>query len=118
MVDYSPIYSHYGISKVWGIVKGQTSFVTDIFWPMIIGQFGVIGLTVYVLIIYIMFRKIQDSFSIKNKNFYIAKIICFVYLIISSTSESAFVNSIAIPLALIIGINNFESKKETNGKEL
>lgn len=108
-VYYSPIYYKYGISNVWGLVKGESFFLTDTFWPMIIGQFGVIGVITYILMIIIILKKIQDCYSDKRKQLYIAKIICFAYLIISSTSEAAFVHPIAIPLALILGI-----KKESN----
>lgn len=103
-VYYSPIYYKYGISNVWGLAKGKTYFVSDTFWPMIIGQFGVIGTCSYIAILYIIFKKIQISYLPNKKQIYISKIICFVYLIICSTSESAFVSPISVPFALILGI--------------
>ena len=41
--------------------------------------------------------------------------ICYGYLIIASTSESAFVNPVAIPLAFIIGIDKSNNCKEESG---
>jgi len=116
MVYYSSVYYLYGINNVWGLVEGQVSYASDVFWPMILGQFGFVGLIAYVLFIFVLYRKIQDGYSKNEKNLYISKIICLTYLLISSTSESAFVNSIAIPLALVIGINNYDYIDEKTEK--
>lgn len=104
-VNYSPVYYMYNISKVYGIQPNFYSYVADTFWPMVLGQFGIIGTVVYIWIIYEIFRKIQSIYTIENKYIYMAKIVCLFYLIISSFAESAFASSIAIPLALIIGID-------------
>ena len=104
-VSYSPVYMMYGINNIWGLEKGRTFFVSDNFWPMIIGQFGVIGLICYLLLLFITYKKIQNEYSERNKYLYITKLISLGYLIISSTSESAFVSPFAIPFALIIGIS-------------
>ena len=71
---------------------------------MLLGQFGYIGMGVYILIIIIIFIKIQHGYKIENKAIYISKITALVYLLISSTSESAFVNPMAIALAITIAI--------------
>jgi len=110
-VNYSPIYQMYGISNIWGLQKGNTSFVSDTFWPMILGQFGILGCIFYISMIIIIFIRVQKDYNIDNKYLYISKILCFSYLIISSVAESAFVNPISIPLALIIGINIKKNKE-------
>ena len=104
-INYSPVYLMYGIWNVYGLSYGNSWFISDTFWPMIMGQFGVMGLLLYILLIITIFMKIQKEYSIEQKNLYIAKLVCFGYLLISSTSEAAFVSSLAIPLAIIIGIN-------------
>ncbi len=101
---YSPIYEKYGIENIYGLQKNNTSFISDSFWPMILGQFGYLGLILYCICLICIFKKIQINYSSENKNIYMAKIIVLVYLLISSTSESAFVNPIAIPLAIILGL--------------
>lgn len=90
---------------MFGISEDDTSFLSDNFWPMIIGQFGYIGTAFYIIILCLIYGDIQKEFNKKDYNIYISKIICFIYLIISSIAESAFVNPIAIPLALIMGLN-------------
>lgn len=108
---YSPVYRVYGISRYYELQPGRIA-ASDVFWPMIIGQFGLIGLVCYLGIIYFIFKKIQSEYNSDDKSIYLAKIICLAYLIISSTSESAFVNPMAIPLALIMGINSIKKEKE------
>ena len=103
-IQYSPIYAMYHIQNVHGLTKSNPAFISDTFWPMLIGQFGYIGAILYFLCIVLIFKKIQKSFSVDNKYKYIAKVSVLAYLMISSTSESAFVNPLAISLALILGI--------------
>ena len=101
-VNYSPVYLVYGLNKIQGL--GTTGgFIIDTFWPMIIGQFGYVGTVCYIICLLLIFKKIQKGYSGENKKIYIAQLICFSYLLISSTSEAAFTNSLAIPLTLILG---------------
>lgn len=102
--SYSPVYSLYHIQNTYGMSKDNTSFISDSFWPMIIGQFGYIGTICYAISLIIILVKIQKKFKKEEKYKYIAKITAFSYLIISSTSESAFVNPMAIPLSIILAL--------------
>ena len=102
-VYYSSVYYKYHLSNVYGLSPDKTLFTSDTFWPMILGQFGIIGTISYILIIALLFVNIQKSFENNNKGIYLSKICCLVYLLISSTSESAFVHPMAIPLAFVIG---------------
>lgn len=114
--NYSGVYELYGIENVYGIRQENAAFIADNFWPMILGQFGYLGFVLYAICLLILFIDIQKRFSIENRNLYIAKISCLAYLLISSVAESAFVNSIAIPLALIIGMEVEGRKKKTINK--
>lgn len=112
--NYSPLYYTYGLSHIHGLTPGKADFISDTFWPMIFGQFGFIGTLIYLYVLFIIFKKIQDEFSKENMYIYISKITCLVYLLISSTSESAFVHPLAIPLAIILGINVKKNGVELN----
>lgn len=109
---YSPLYEMYGLNKIYGLKEGETFFLSDNFWPMIIGQFGYIGTIIYLLALAMIFTKMQKEFDKNNKNIYLAKLICLAYLVISSIAESAFVNPIAIPLAIILGMNYGKDKNK------
>lgn len=102
--SYSPVYYIYKLNNIYGLEKGRAGFVLDTFWPMIIGQFGISGFILYVICLVYILKNIQQGFNKDNKYIYIGKIVSIIYLLISSTSESAFVNSIAIPFAIILGI--------------
>ena len=102
--NYSAVYSLYGINNVYGLSQNEAGFVSDTFWPMIVGQFGYLGTLCYLICIILIYRDIQKEYSVTEKKKYLAKILCLLYLIISSTSESAFVHPMAIPLALVLGL--------------
>ena len=99
---YSPLYTVYGISHVRGLQKGATMFISDSFWPMIIGQLGWIGLMVYILLLMIIFKKIQKLRNINN-TYYGAGLFIFVSMIVKSTAESAFVHPYSTGYALCLG---------------
>ncbi len=42
-VEYSPLYSEYGLNRVPGLRASNSQYATDTFWPMVLGEFGVIG---------------------------------------------------------------------------
>lgn len=102
-VYYSPVYSLYGISNVWGLTKKWPQLVSDVFWPMIIAQNGFIGLIIYIYIIYCLFRIIIQCSKV-DKRLFLAGIGALSYLLVSSIAESAFVNPLALPLSFVIGL--------------
>jgi len=46
-VFYSPAYEEYGLSQVVGLRQRRPNAVTDTFWPMLLGETGVIGILGY-----------------------------------------------------------------------
>ena len=100
---YSKVYEIYGISDIWGLTPEWPEFVSDCFWPMILGQTGFLGLVTYVYILVVLFKELNKSFG-TNKRVYLAGLGALVYLVISSVAESAFVNPLALPLSVVIGL--------------
>jgi hypothetical protein len=41
---YSPVYADYGLDQLYGLREAEPIAVTDTFWPMILGETGVVGL--------------------------------------------------------------------------
>lgn len=101
--SYSPLYQMYGISNVNGLVKGAAYFVSDSFWPMIAGETGMVGLVAIIAVLYLMIIKLQ-KIKLWNKAMYASGLMAIAYLLIVSMAEAAFVNPVAIPLALILGL--------------
>lgn len=100
VASYSPLYYQYGISNIWGLTPGQTMFLSDTFWPTVIGQFGWIGFAFYVGMIGSLFA----FFYSRSSGAKLSVLLCFAYLFISSTSESAFFHPMSVFIAFSLGI--------------
>ena len=98
----SVINQDYGIQNIEGITSSNPSYISDSFWPMILGQTGFLGLIAYICALLILFLEIQ-RLAQKNCYRYTSALCILVYLLISSTSESAFANPMAVPLAIYLG---------------
>lgn len=99
---YSPVYHMYGLNYIHGLGETDMSFGSDTFWPIIIGQTGVIGTFFYVYVLIALFRRVLGMKNI-DLYAYTSGIFMFAYLMISSTSEPTFCNAVSIPLALLLG---------------
>lgn len=103
-VNYSPVYSQYGFELIYELRNSTTgTFFDDQFWPIILGQTGVVGTVCYLYVLLYLFKKIQKLFRM-DLDLYMSALFVFIYLLISSIAEPAFNNSVAIPLAMIIAM--------------
>lgn len=99
---YSNIYALYGIDRVWGMSKNFYSFISDVFWPYIYGQFGLFGLLIYgKVILDIFFRQFRSGIADSSR---IAMVTVWIYALIASTSEAYFTNGTGVQMALILGL--------------
>lgn len=87
-INYSSLYYKYGLSSIHGLQASKANFASDTFWPIILGQFGWFGVVIFLLIIYALFKVIKRYSLYKDQ--YLAALTIFVYLVISSTSESSY----------------------------
>lgn len=102
-INYSPVYAMYNLEGIHGLVQGAADFISDSFWPALLGQTGYIGTIFYVLSIIMLFLKIQ-KLRLIDKNSYCSALCTLAYLIIMTMSLSSFFNPIAMPFALWLGI--------------
>lgn len=114
--NYSEVYYIYGLNNIFGLSEDFNSFMCDSFWPMIIGQFGIVGLIGYLIALLGIFKTIQKIYTYDKYN-YFAAIILFIYMLISSTSESAFVHYMAIPIAMFLGTLFINSEGVTKNEK-
>lgn len=110
---YSPVYSRYGISTIWGLSESTAHDISDTFWPMLLGQFGIVAMVSFLIYIVYIYKEIQ-SISIKEKNAYMGCMILMVYLAVASTSESAFVNAYAVYYAMFMSVYINDSKRNSD----
>lgn len=113
---YSPLYYKYFLFMVNGLSPDNPEFVSDSFWPAIIAQFGWIGICAWICLLVVLFLAIQKIRKV-NIYWYASGIFMYLYLLITSTSESSFFNPYSISIALLLGIicsknSNFKMKLE------
>lgn len=106
-VHYSPLYRQYGFSKIWGMNEDEQQFLNDNFWPMIMGQYGWIGMLLYIAILVLMFKIVNKQ--LYNKQLKIAGFSIFFLLLYSSVGGPIFVHYIGcasiIIFSLILKVN-------------
>lgn len=104
VVNYSPVYLKYGFTAIYELRNSvDGTFFDDQFWPIILGQTGIIGTISYIILLSYVIKKILRVKN-TNKYSYMVGIFLFAYLLVASIAESAFNNSIAVPMAMLIGI--------------
>ena len=86
---YSPIYYEYGINVVTGLEETAHSYIGDTFWPYVYGQFGFLGLVIFLLIILNIFKSLQSRYH-HDKNTQSAAFLILLYILIASTAEAIF----------------------------
>ena len=109
---YSPVYGMYRMAGIWGISPDYPAFMADVYWPMLLAQTGFFGFAGFLLALWIFVKKVC---RMKDRPVSFASgLLILLYLLISSTSESALANPIAIPLAFWLGlvVAEYRSGKE------
>lgn len=99
---YSPLYTELGYQSVYGFTRANPTFLTDGFWNIIIGQFGWPGTVITLMYFYYLYKRCD---SLKHSVYqYVASILVFVYLLISSIGETALFNTYAPMLAIVLSL--------------
>lgn len=101
---YSPVYVKYGFESYYELRNSEIgTFFDDSFWPIIIGQTGLIGTVFYFLLLLFLFWRVWNTKKVGIYEF-AGGMFCMAYLFISSLGESAFNNALACPFAVLIGV--------------
>lgn len=45
--SFSPLYHQYGLDHIWGLTPHYAAYITDTYWPHVLGEIGVFGLIAY-----------------------------------------------------------------------
>lgn len=108
-VYYSPIYAQYGFNSIWGLSALHPEFITDSFWPTVVGQFGFLGIFLMVAaIVLICFEGYGLAKSISPRAVG-SFVVVVAYLLLSSTAESSFFAPQSIYLATCLCVSLLES---------
>lgn len=111
---YSDLYREYGFNDKYGMNEKDGSFLNDNYWPMVMGQFGWIGLSLLIFIVF-EFYQIVINKDIENKDR--AMILSgLFYCLMHSIGSSTFSTSACVLLFMVITILLNTKKGENNGK--
>lgn len=107
--NYSPVYYKYGLEVVPGLRPDFYDFIADTFWPMILGQFGIMGLILFFIIVFNIYKGIEGNNDLYN---YFGQISLLMYMLILSLAEASFSGPIAVAYLGIIAILGIENKNK------
>ena len=99
--QYSQVYVNYGFLHLFELRQGS-AYLSDTFWPIILGQTGFAGTVCYLASLVLLLRRLLKVRPF-GRGAYGAVLFVVIYLLISSTSEPTFCNSVSIPLAMTLG---------------
>ena len=93
-VDFSPLYAHYGLDRIWGLTPDYDAFITDTFWPHILGEIGVFGLIGYVVFIlalgWALWRATRVLVNPFSHAFALGALMAFIHLAVESFASSMY----------------------------
>ncbi len=101
--EYSYLYEKYGFNNRYGLSQKQRYFLNDNFWPMILGELGYIGLIIYCLMIYDMYKNFKYK-SKEKKYISVATYTTLAYILISSVGSKILVHYMGITIFMALGI--------------
>lgn len=98
--DYSPVYRVYGIDNVYGLRPQNPVYATDTFWPMVVGEAGVLGLAAYMVFIATVLASVWRAMRSTSAPIILAFCTGTLLVLIEALLESlAAPNLIAPPIA-------------------
>ncbi|MEO5987192.1 MAG: hypothetical protein ABIW50_05490, partial [Candidatus Limnocylindria bacterium] len=101
--DYSPIYAEYGLDKVPLLQADRASAVTDTYWPMVLGETGVIGLAgalVFMGAVWVrLWRATAASTTVLERAIALGILMVFVEGLVRSLTSSVYT---APPIAYFV----------------
>lgn len=114
---YSEAYYTYHLSNRWGFMPDHYGYIGDGGIATLIGQFGILGLFLFVLMILLIIFDLKER--IKNFSTILPFVTSYGYLLIAATSEQPFNSDYTILLSLaIIVVGNKMIAKSSKEKYL
>ena len=111
---YSNLYIKYGWKDTWGFGQKST-FLNDIFFAGIIGQFGWFGFLAYLLVLYLLLKNGNSNKLNKNSRCtYIATVITIAVVMIGSASAKSMMGVCTFSILGIVSSYKNEFRKENN----
>lgn len=100
---YSPLYFIYGLAGHREVGVKNQMFLTDTYWPSILGETGILGVVVVGAILGLLYVCIQRLYR-KSIKWYVAALFVLTYMMISTISETGFAQPANQPCAILLGL--------------
>ena len=101
--DYSPVYEEYGLHRIYLLSPKNPVAVTDAYWPMVLGETGIIGLgaalTFFGSLFVTLWRNAGAATSPEGRAIAVGIMLVFVEGLVRSLTSSVFV---APPIAYFV----------------
>lgn len=101
--SFSPLYRRYGLDHIWGLTPHYAAYITDTYWPHILGEIGVFGLIGYGLFIaalgFRLWRATRQLVEPFTHAFALGALMAFVHALVESSASSMYESSPRIYLA-------------------
>jgi hypothetical protein len=100
--SYSPVYQAYGLELVSGLQEADPVAVTDTFWPMVLGETGVIGLGAALTFFAVLGARLWQSAAngpVAMRAFLLGALLVYVESLVRSLTSPLFV---APPVAYFV----------------
>lgn len=114
-VSYSPLYVNYGIDRIFGLSQDNPAFISDTFFPMILGQFGFFG--IFLLIFFV--AKTYKAFSAvcgrahELNRFLLLGLLIIAFCIIESIADSTMVQNRGIFVLALLSLTYISAETES-----
>lgn len=114
---YSPVYYLYGISENPELGVESKQYLTDLFWPILFGETGVIGTVLYIGLILALFWQIQRLYYYNRRKYFLL-LYMYVFMLITTFSEAGFMQPAVMIYGFVMGIllQEYEEKKQEKMK--
>ncbi|MGP1909970.1 O-antigen ligase family protein [Metabacillus sp. JX24] len=90
---YSSVYYEFGLNRVWGLRPDNPMWLTDTFWPAILGETGLVGIILYGSVFLIIFRNRKQIKKRLNLYYYYIFIFVFIQAFLESLAEQIYFSS-------------------------
>lgn len=114
---YSSIYVLYGLSSLWGLSKTHPLYITDQYWMGILGQFGVIGVGIVIILLIFLYRKIW-AISKDNRAHQLAAITLIYTSLLASIAAATYIQaSILMSVYVVFALCDGKTTDSSDCKE-
>jgi hypothetical protein len=113
-IYYSPVYDEYAISKVWGLSRDYSCFITDTYYPSL-AQFGIVGVLLFILFWRAIIRMANRYKKRDPDNpAYFFVVLVIVFLLIEMVADATFSSNRGFISMVFLGylLNEYRRSKE------